>query len=206
MENYSKGENVELELVLKVPGCLEQTSHVKVNPSSKLRDTISIALDKLKTETQLLFVGSGPAAGKAVSCAEITKKRVKNLHQITHLCYRKVQEYWDPKSDGLDRLCVTREIPTVAILLSKEPLDSSLPGYQAPGSAGDEFWKNDTQIKRRRNLNSTKDQKNRHQGKQGSASSNPRENHRNHRSRNDKGDKQTGKTEQGEKNKKTHES
>ncbi|XP_047480282.1 ribonuclease P protein subunit p25-like protein [Penaeus chinensis] len=205
MENYSKGENIEHELVFKVPGCLEQTSHVKVTPSAKIRDTITIALDKLKTETQLLFVGSGPAAGKAVSCAEITKKRMKNLHQITHLCYRIVQEYWDPKSDGLDRLCVTREIPTVAILLSKEPLDSSVPGYQAPGSAGDEFWKHDSQAKRRRNFNNTKDQKNRPQGKQGSASSYPRENHRNHR-RNDNGDKQTGKTAQGEQNKKTHES
>ncbi|XP_042871254.1 ribonuclease P protein subunit p25-like protein [Penaeus japonicus] len=202
MENYSKGENVELEMVLRVPGCTEQTMHMTVNPSSKIRGIISAALDKLKTETQLLFIGSGPAVGKAVSCAEITKKRVKNLHQINHLCYKKVLEYWDPKLEGLDRLCVTREIPTIAILLSKEPLDSSVPGYQAPGSTGDDFWKQETHVKRRRNLNSTKDQKNRHHGRHGNASSQPRENQRYHRPRNDKSDKHTS----GEQNKKSHES
>ncbi|KAG7159954.1 ribonuclease P protein subunit p25-like protein [Homarus americanus] len=150
MENYSKGDNVEVELEVSVPGCHDNTSKMVVNPNTKMRDILTVALNKFKTEEQQLWIGSGPAAVKAVSCVEVIKRRNRNLQQITQLAYKRVEEYWEPKLEGLDRLRVTREVPTVVILLSKQPLDPSLSGYQAPGSLGDDFCKPDVQQRRRR--------------------------------------------------------
>jgi ribonuclease P/MRP protein subunit RPP25 len=44
------------------------------------------------------------------------------------LFHFRVEEYWEPKEEGLDQLVVTREIPTIHILLSREPLDQNEPG------------------------------------------------------------------------------
>ncbi|XP_045598685.2 DNA/RNA-binding protein ALBA1 isoform X1 [Procambarus clarkii] len=127
---------------------------------------------RLKTDQQQLWIGSGPAAVKAVSCVEVIKKRIANLHQITRLVYKnRVEEYWEPKLDGLDRLRVVREVPTIVILLSKDPLDSSVFGYQAPGTLGDDFCKFDAQQKRRH-----KEPRGRHENRNGGSS--------NHRSQN----------------------
>lgn len=164
VENYSKGENVDVELKVFVPGCIRDASRIVVSPSTKMRDIITVALDRLKTEEQLLWIGSGPAAVKAVSCVEVVKRRIKTLHQITQLAYKMVEEYWDPKQEGLDRLKVTREVPTVVILLSKQPLDPSVPGYQPPGSLGDDFCKQQTQQRRHR-----KDPRGRYEDKDGTS-------------------------------------
>ncbi|GFT13408.1 ribonuclease P protein subunit p25-like protein [Nephila pilipes] len=80
----------------------------------------------------MVFSGCGDAIEKTISCAEITKSKFKDLHQITKLSVLSVQEFWEPKESELDRLQVTREIPTVSILLCKDPLDSNELGYQAP--------------------------------------------------------------------------
>ena len=40
----------------------------------------------------------------------------------------RVEEYWEPQLEDLDRLVVEREVPTIHILLSKDPLNSAEPG------------------------------------------------------------------------------
>ena len=40
----------------------------------------------------------------------------------------RVEEYWEPQFEDLDRLVVVREVPTIHILLSKEPLNTAEPG------------------------------------------------------------------------------
>lgn len=140
---------MELALEVSVPGCHSDTTTMLVTPSTKMRDMITTALTKFKSEGQQLWVGTGTAAVKAVSCVEVIKRRTANLHQITQLVYKRVEEYWEPKWDGLDRLKVTREVPTIVILLSKTPLDSSLPGYQAPGTLTGDFCRVDAQQRRR---------------------------------------------------------
>lgn len=82
----------------------------------------------------VLWTGCGPAAKKAISCAELTKQRLGHrLHQITKLCWRTCDEHWEPLVPGLDELVVRRRVPVVHVLLSEAPLDSSEPGYQPPG-------------------------------------------------------------------------
>ncbi|XP_071324358.1 ribonuclease P protein subunit p25-like protein [Trachinotus anak] len=90
---------------------------------------------------QIIFTASGKGVSKAITCAEIVKRRVKGLHQLTKLLFSTVVEVWEPlePAAGLDSLTVSRNLPAIWILLSLEPLDGSQPGYQAPGRY-DALW------------------------------------------------------------------
>ncbi|XP_028986175.1 ribonuclease P protein subunit p25-like protein [Betta splendens] len=90
---------------------------------------------------QVVFTSVGKGVSKAITCAEIVKRRVKGLHQLTRLLYSAVVEVWEPLEPGagLDSLTVSRNVPTIWILLSREPLECSQSGYQAPGCY-DALW------------------------------------------------------------------
>ncbi|CAL1293513.1 unnamed protein product [Larinioides sclopetarius] len=109
---------------------------VRVKRGSKVKNIMGFVEITMKDENnrQLVFSGCGDAIEKTITCVEITKTKFKDLHQITRLSVLSVVEFWEPKQPDLDRLQVTREIPTVSILLSKDPLDSSELGYQAPSN------------------------------------------------------------------------
>ncbi|KAM6995511.1 ribonuclease P protein subunit p25-like protein [Tautogolabrus adspersus] len=85
--------------------------------------------------SHIIFTASGKGVSKAITCAEIVKRRVKGLHQLTKLLYSTVVEVWEPlePAAGLDSLTVNRNLPAIWILLSREPMDCSQPGYQPPG-------------------------------------------------------------------------
>ncbi|XP_029306601.1 ribonuclease P protein subunit p25-like protein [Cottoperca gobio] len=89
----------------------------------------------------IIFTATGKGVSKAVTCAEIMKRRLKTLHQLTRLLFSSVEEVWEPlePAAGLDSLTVSRNVPAIWILLSREPLDRSQPGYQAPGRY-DALW------------------------------------------------------------------
>ncbi|XP_034005446.1 ribonuclease P protein subunit p25-like protein isoform X2 [Trematomus bernacchii] len=91
--------------------------------------------------THIVFTASGKGVSKAISCAEILKRRVGRLHQLTRLQFGSLEEVWEPlePAAGLEPLTVSRKQPSLWILLSREPLDHSLPGYQAPGRY-DALW------------------------------------------------------------------
>lgn len=140
MDNYTKGE------VHEVPSTVFFTLdnsgiEMKVTAGSKLRNLLGYSMKKIKDPEvkQMTWNASGPAIPKAISCAEIMKRKNKSLHQITKLTNKRIEEYWEPTVDGLDRLKVNRDIPAIHILLSKIPVDTSDPGYQAPGSV-DTLW------------------------------------------------------------------
>ena len=69
---------------------------------------------------------TGSAINKAVTVAEIVKRRVANVHQITEI--DSVPMPVDPK--GLDG--GSRIMSSVTIHLSTEPLETGKLGYQAP--------------------------------------------------------------------------
>ncbi|XP_069683708.1 ribonuclease P protein subunit p25-like protein isoform X2 [Periplaneta americana] len=107
-----------------------------------MRNMLGYAMKAFKEERAIVWSGSGAAMGKTISCVEIMKRRFKQVHQLTKICYRKVEEFWEPQLEDLDPLVVVREVPTIHILLSKDPLNTAEPGYQAPG-AYDAFWKSE---------------------------------------------------------------
>ncbi|XP_023713320.1 ribonuclease P protein subunit p25-like protein [Cryptotermes secundus] len=143
MENYSKGKNVEEPLTrdnIPIPALPANFTWMQVSGGSKMRNLLGYAMKAFKEEKAIVWSGSGAAIGKAISCVEIMKRRYKPTHQLTKICYRKVEEFWEPLLEELDPLVVVREVPTIHILLSKDPLNTAEPGYQAPG-AYDTFWK-----------------------------------------------------------------
>lgn len=92
MENYSKAENVELPLELSdvpIKNIPSDVVWMQVKPASKMANLIEFALNSLKEKKAQLWTGIGPAVGKTISCAEIVKRRNKNLHQITRIAYHK---------------------------------------------------------------------------------------------------------------------
>ncbi|XP_062405408.1 protein enabled homolog [Sardina pilchardus] len=103
---------------------------------------------------QVVFSGSGRAVTKTITCAEIMKRKLGGLHQLTKLCYKGVREVWESQEPTAaaapagtaggtgtgtgtgvgtsSEMTVHRTVPSISILLSKDPLDPREPGYQPP--------------------------------------------------------------------------
>ncbi|NP_001087536.1 ribonuclease P/MRP 25kDa subunit-like S homeolog isoform X1 [Xenopus laevis] len=143
MENYKKVQVVQLPLAEPITGLAQDIIEMKVQEGSKMRNLLGFAIGKMEGESvrQMLFVGSGRALGKTISCVEIMKRRLQQLHQVTRICFRHTEETWEPivPDVGLDPLTVRRNCPTICVLLSKDPLDPTQPGYQPPGAC-DSHW------------------------------------------------------------------
>ncbi|MBN3284384.1 RP25L protein, partial [Polyodon spathula] len=143
MENYRKTRTVELPCPPPFTGLPPETPEVKVKDGSKIRNLMGFAIGRMESDTarHILFSGTGKAVAKTISCVEIMKRRVKGLHQLTRLLYRHIEEHWEPlvPEAGLDTLTVKRNVPAIWVLLSKDPLDTAEPGYQAPGCF-DKLW------------------------------------------------------------------
>ncbi|XP_043973369.1 ribonuclease P protein subunit p25-like protein [Gambusia affinis] len=164
MENYSRARVMEQPSVSPFAGLPVDTPEVRVRDGSKIRNLLRFALSRLEPGpgraqeggeeagsgpgpspdppcSRLLFSASGRAVSKAITCAEVVKRRLKGLHQLTRLAQSTVLEVWEPleAGAGLDSLTVSRKLPAIWILLSLEPLDPEQPGYQAPGRY-DALW------------------------------------------------------------------
>ncbi|CAH0555264.1 unnamed protein product [Brassicogethes aeneus] len=137
MENYKKGKNVEEPLNrnnIPIPNLPNNFLWMQVRGGSKIRNLLTHALNEFPETKNVVWTGFGPSVGKAVTCAELTKREYNNrLHQITKLSHRQVDEYWDPLLPELDKLVVKRKLPMIHIYLSIDPINSKELGYQAPG-------------------------------------------------------------------------
>uniref|UniRef100_A0AAR2JPX6 DNA/RNA-binding protein Alba-like domain-containing protein n=1 Tax=Pygocentrus nattereri TaxID=42514 RepID=A0AAR2JPX6_PYGNA len=144
MENYKKAGVVEQPCPCPFTNLQPNTPEIRVRDGSKIRNLMKFALGRMEGKVlcrQIVFTGVGPSVAKTISCVEILKRRVQGLHQCTQLLYRTVQENWEPLEPGagLDSLTVSRNVPGIWVLLSRDPLNSNQPGYQAPGSF-DALW------------------------------------------------------------------
>merc|ERR1712039_1040707 len=83
-------------------------------------------------KSYLTITATGNALTKAVTSAEVIKRRFKGLHQITKLSTQEIVDEYEPLEEGLDKVTDTRSVPCVEIKLSKEPLDKADAGYQEP--------------------------------------------------------------------------
>lgn len=80
----------------------------------------------------IVIKGVSNAVETAVKLAELIKHRIKGLHQINKINHITIVDEYDPLEEGLDHLKFTRIVTMLEILLSKNPLDTSDPGYQIP--------------------------------------------------------------------------
>ncbi|KXJ73336.1 hypothetical protein RP20_CCG016040 [Aedes albopictus] len=134
MMHYKKGKNVEEELTKEqIPiECLPgQFLWMHVKGGSHIFNLVNYAKKALESgeHRAVVWSGTGGGIGKTISCAEIMKKDFE-LSQVTRVCYRKVEEYWDPQQEGLEQIVATRNIPSIHILMSLDEIDPKTPGYQ----------------------------------------------------------------------------
>lgn len=120
--------------------------YMRVKEGSKIRNLLAFATASMAQPATraIVFSGCGRATTKTITCAEILKRRMAGLHQVTRLRYRSVREVWQslppgptpgqkPSEPG-SSLSVLKNVPSLAILLSKDALDPRQPGYQPPSS------------------------------------------------------------------------
>eukprot|EP01063_Lacrimia_lanifica_P034047 TRINITY_DN620_c1_g2_i1.p2 TRINITY_DN620_c1_g2~~TRINITY_DN620_c1_g2_i1.p2 ORF type:complete len:198 (+),score=100.53 TRINITY_DN620_c1_g2_i1:51-644(+) len=106
-----------------------------VSPNRPPRAYIAACIDLFEEgEKTVILKGRGQVIAKVVNIAEIVKRRVKGLHQVTATESTQVVDVYEPKQgvEGKESFEVTKYIAGLSITLSKEALDTSLPGYQAP--------------------------------------------------------------------------
>ncbi|XP_062861117.1 ribonuclease P protein subunit p25b [Trichomycterus rosablanca] len=132
------------------PGVLPGVLEMRVKEGSKIRNLMGFAMARMQSEPgnskqvglkQVVFTGSGRAVTKTITCVEIMKRKVGGLHQLTKLRYKDIQEVWESQEEGSSNMTIHRTVPSISILLSKDPLDSHEPGYQPPET----LW-NDGQV------------------------------------------------------------
>merc|ERR1719486_1058043 len=80
----------------------------------------------------LKITATGNALTAAVTLAEVIKRRFKGIHQITNIGSTEIVDEYEPLEEGLDKVTDTRSISFVEITLSKDALNTSDKGYQAP--------------------------------------------------------------------------
>lgn len=85
---------------------------------------------KAKQDT-IKVSGMGAAIFNAVNIAEIVKRRVKGLHQITEISSETVKDSYEG-IESKKTMDVERKVATVLITLSTKALDKKNIGYQAP--------------------------------------------------------------------------
>lgn len=83
-------------------------------------------------KSEVVVKATGNALAKAVTLAEVIKRRFKGLHQITKLGLTEIKDEYEPLEEGLDKVTDTRSVPYAEITLSKKELDTKDVGYQAP--------------------------------------------------------------------------
>ncbi|KGL81935.1 Ribonuclease P protein subunit p25-like, partial [Tinamus guttatus] len=138
MENYKKTKIGEKPCPLPFVDLPPDIIEMKVKDGSKIRNPMGYAISKMELDLvqQILLTGSGKAVSKTITCVEIMKQRLRELHQITKVLFKQIEEIWEPivPKASLDDLTVKRNIPEICILLGKDALDPQEPGYQALGS------------------------------------------------------------------------
>uniref|UniRef100_A0A182WJK5 DNA/RNA-binding protein Alba-like domain-containing protein n=1 Tax=Anopheles minimus TaxID=112268 RepID=A0A182WJK5_9DIPT len=143
MMHYKKGKNVEEELSkeqIPIEVLPEDFLWMHVKGGSAVMNLVEHAKKALEdgSHRSVVWSGSDGGVGKTISCAEILKRHFE-LHQVTRICYRKVEEFWDPQENGLEQIVAKRNIPCVHILTSLDAIDSTVPGYQHSKSQSG-FW------------------------------------------------------------------
>ncbi|XP_069029644.1 ribonuclease P protein subunit p25-like isoform X1 [Embiotoca jacksoni] len=144
-EGFKKVCRTEEDSPCPFPGLASGVLEMRVKEGSKIRNLMGFAMARMQGETgvsggglsggglrQVVFTGSGRAVTKTITCAEIMKRKVGCLHQLTKLRYKVVKEVWESTEGGTSEMTVHRTVPSISILLSKDPLDPQEPGYQPP--------------------------------------------------------------------------
>eukprot|EP00118_Oscarella_pearsei_P005352 m.24548 g.24548 ORF g.24548 m.24548 type:complete len:150 (+) comp28639_c0_seq3:31-480(+) len=129
MDHYRKKET-------RKGGGKAEEDEIRVSTHGRVRVLVLRALGKLQKDglKSIVLKGEAHTCTKAITVAEIVKRRMPTLYQNSRLLYSEVEEIWTPKDEtvGLEDLQVVRKVPSIQIVLSLDALDPAANGYQAP--------------------------------------------------------------------------
>ncbi|XP_070764267.1 ribonuclease P protein subunit p25a [Enoplosus armatus] len=143
--NFRRVSRTEDSSPYPIPGLAADILHMRVKEGSKIRNLLRFATARMQGEgkgsdgaslRQVVFTGSGRGVTKTITCVEILKRKVGELHQVSKLYYKTVNEVWENPQAGAPGITMQRTVPAICILLSKDPLDPQEPGYQPPQTPG----------------------------------------------------------------------
>jgi len=126
MEYYTKGRNEEEELNsgnIPLIGIPEDHGWMLITGRTRLQTALGPACTLIKDEGCLVLAGIGSSIKRVEKLVDMLKQKMKGLFQVNKGGERIVREYWDPKSEDLDHLVVTRVQPTLHVLLSVERIE-----------------------------------------------------------------------------------
>ncbi|KAJ3137065.1 hypothetical protein HDU90_002236 [Geranomyces variabilis] len=104
------------------------SNEVHIAVHGKIRDYVKKVLDLLKDSAheKVIIVGRGKSINKAVTVAEIAKRRMDGRCKQEPSIYNlQATDVWEPIEDGLDRLLVTRNMPCIRIACQALPTEAS---------------------------------------------------------------------------------
>ncbi|KAI8820829.1 uncharacterized protein EV422DRAFT_65447 [Fimicolochytrium jonesii] len=93
-------------------------NEIRISQGGKINKLVEniIKLHKEGKHTTIIITGKGNAVNKAVTVAEIAKRKLggdKSVSQHTDIYNEEVTDVWDPIEGDLDRLLVIRHTPCI---------------------------------------------------------------------------------------------
>jgi len=118
-----------------------QPNEIRITALGRRKNYISYALNLLdpqevdgngQSHDTILLKAMGRAITKTVAIAEIIKRRIEGLHQVTEIESSEITDVWEPLEEGLKIVETVRRVSSMTLTLSKKKLDTNAPGYQEP--------------------------------------------------------------------------
>ncbi|KAK8710941.1 hypothetical protein V6N13_146250 [Hibiscus sabdariffa] len=127
MDRYQRMEKPKAEIPIN-------QNEIRITTQGRIRNYITYATTLLleKGSNEIVLKAMGRAINKTVMIAELIKRRIADLHQITSIGSTDITDMWEPLEEGLLPLEITRHVSMITVTLSKKELDMSSTGYQAP--------------------------------------------------------------------------
>ncbi|KAL3683737.1 hypothetical protein R1sor_001759 [Riccia sorocarpa] len=112
-------------------------NEIRVTGQGMMSNYITYATTILQEDSgaEIVLKAMGGAISKSVFIAEIIKRRILGVHQITAIGSINITDVWEPLEEGLVPVELRRQISVIQITLSTKELDKTSPGYQSPISA-----------------------------------------------------------------------
>jgi len=127
-----------MEKYRKVPRekTLIKEDEIRVTSGGRLPNYITYAAKIFHDQKKSAVVvkATGNAIARAVTLAEILKRRITGLHQLTKCGSTTLKDEYEPLEEGLDRVFHERTVSFIEITLTKieDDLNKNDPGYQPP--------------------------------------------------------------------------
>uniref|UniRef100_A0A1I7VZI4 Alba domain-containing protein n=1 Tax=Loa loa TaxID=7209 RepID=A0A1I7VZI4_LOALO len=126
MDNYIKVSEVNVPCLSPFPTELTSgTKEMVVKENTKFKNILTF-VDKLFEDTNcrmVVFKGVGEATAKCISCVEVFKRNYKDgvLYQWNKILFTRRTDSWLPTVESLSKILVHVDVPTIFILISKDP-------------------------------------------------------------------------------------